>query len=48
MIIVKNKIEETFNFMDKNEEKLNNLDNLLWEEIKFPMGKLLEESKSKI
>ena len=45
MIIVKKKIEETFNFMDKSEEKLNNLDNLLWEQIKFPMDKLLEESK---
>ena len=43
--IVIKKIEETFNNLDKYEKILNDIDQNLWDFIKFPMENIIEEGK---
>lgn len=43
--IVKQKIEETFQNMDKYETTINDIDQKLWDEIKFPLEKVIKECK---
>ena len=43
--IVIKKIEETFSNLDKYETILNDIDQKLWDVIKFPMEKIIEEGK---
>ena len=46
--IITKKIEETFNNLDKYETILNDFHKKIWDEVKFPMENIIEESKLKI
>ena len=43
--IIAKKIEETFNNLDKYETILNDFHKKIWDEVKFPMENIIEESK---
>ena len=43
--IVKLKIEEAFSNMDKYETTLNDIDQKLWDVVKFPLENVIKECK---